>query len=285
MEQPDQPLEIVDTHCHIQSIVGEGTEHTHQKWQKAGLDGPAGVERVVASARVAGVTQLICVGCDLPDSELAVGFVQGHDSMWASIGIHPHEAKTYHNAQSQLQRFTALARSPKVVAVGECGLDYFYEHSPREQQQALLRYQMELAQTAGLPMIFHVRDAFDDFWPIFDEYSTATQPVRGVIHSFTANTKVLDQALARGLYVGLNGILTFSKDQTQLEAAKAVPLERMLIETDAPYLTPNPYRGKICESKHARTNLEFVAHLQGESVQRVAATTTANARRLFNLAG
>jgi TatD DNase family protein len=225
------------------------------------------------------VTRMICVGTTLPDSKMGVAFVEGRDHVWASIGIHPHEAKDYAGYADRLAEFAQLADKPKVVAVGECGLDFFYEHSPREAQEAVLRFQLDLAAKHKLPLIFHVRDAFDDFWPIFDEYKGLT----GVIHSFSAGEKELGQILERGLYVGLNGIMTFTKDAGQLAAAKAVPLDRLVLETDAPFLTPSPYRGTICEPKHVRTVAAFLAELKGESLENLATSTTRNARKVFGL--
>ncbi len=171
-----------------------------------------------------------------------------------------------------------MVTQPKVLAIGECGLDYYYNHSSKEDQIKLLRFQLELAQKHCLPVIFHVREAFDDFWPIYDEY----QGVRGVIHSFSANSEVLEQVLARGLYVGLNGIITFTKKPEQLETVKTIPLNRILLETDAPFLTPAPYRGTICQPKHVKTTAEFLAQLRSETVDVVAAMTTRNAWQLFN---
>jgi len=288
MDRSDDSLaagvEIFDTHCHIQEIVGPESEHTRQKWHKGGVADP---DTVIADARHAGVTRMVCVGCDVDDSALAVDFVQSRDNLWASIGIHPHEAQRYVDDPEALQRFRELATQPKVVAVGEFGLDYFYEHSPKAAQLKILRFQLQLALEHALPMIFHIREAFDDFWPVFDEYAAQAKQkgtdFRGVVHSFTASSAVLEQALSRGLYIGLNGIMTFTKDTTQLAAAKAVPLDRMVIETDAPYLTPSPYRGNICEPKHARTTVAFVAQLQDVQPEALAARTTENACRLFNL--
>src|SRR5690606_9318752 len=130
-----------------------------------------------------------------------------------------------------------------------------------------------------LPLIFHVREAFKDFWSIFDDF----RGLRGVVHSFTSDKRDLEQILSRGLYVGLNGIMTFTKRTEQLEAAKSVPLDKLVLETDAPFLTPTPFRGKICEPKHVRTVGEFLADLRGEKLEDLAAATTANARKLFKL--
>ena len=271
-------MELVDTHCHIHeaadSFIGES--ETRTRWQRAGKVGSP--DGLVQAAIRQGVTRMICVGTTRADSELAVEFVQGRDACWASIGIHPHEAKDHLDAAQQ-NAFTALVAKPKVVAVGECGLDYFYNHSPKEAQEKILRFQIELALACDLPMIFHVRDAFDDFWPVFDEY----QNIRGVIHSFSASQKELDEILKRNLYVGLNGIMTFTKNLEQLAAAKAVPLDRLVVETDAPFLTPVPERGKICEPKHVRLTAQFLSDLRGETLGTFAAETTRNARQLFGL--
>ncbi|MEK7153281.1 MAG: TatD family hydrolase, partial [Patescibacteria group bacterium] len=178
-----------------------------------------------------------------------------------------------------LQRFAKLVRQPKVVAIGECGLDYHYNHSLPADQEIVLRFQIELALEHGLALVFHVRDAFDDFWNIFDEY----KGIQGVIHSFSAGRQELEKILDRGLYVGLNGIMTFTKVNEQLEAAKAVPLAKLLLETDAPFLTPAPRRGTICEPKHARVTAEFLSQLRGEPIEEIAARTTENAQTVFGL--
>ena len=269
-------MQLFDTHCHIHEIV-RATTPVHDKWIAGGV---SNVDEIITEAQADGVTKAICVGTTLADSALAVEFVQEHEGFWASIGIHPHEAKEYLEDNSvKRQQFAALAAQPKVVAIGECGLDYFYGHSPKADQIAVLRFQIDLALKHDLPLIFHVRDAFDDFWPIFDEY----RGIRGVIHSFSTDTAVLDQILSRGLYVGLNGIMTFTKRPEQLAAAKAVPLDRLLLETDAPYLTPVPYRGTINRLKYVKNTAEFLAELRGEPLQTLADTTTVNAQKLFNV--
>jgi TatD DNase family protein len=271
-------IDLTDTHCHIQEaseipLSDNGVQH---KWAEAGITNP---RPVIAAAREAGVTRLICVGTTTPDSEMAIALAASEQQIWASIGIHPHEADGHLADKSLLERFTTLAAKPKVVAVGECGLDYFYEHSTKANQEKLLRWQLDLAAEHDLPLIFHVRDAFDDFWPIFDEYTG----LRGVIHSFSATKKELEQILARNLYVGLNGITTFTKREAQLQAAKAVPLDKLLLETDSPFLTPAPIRGTVCEPKHLRITAEFLTALRGESLEELADHTTRNAHALFGL--
>jgi TatD DNase family protein len=273
---PRSSIALVDTHCHIHEAL-EGVKldtETRRKYQKAGFPSP---DHMMAAAHEAGVVQLICVGTTLEDSELAVRFVAPRGGAWASIGIHPHEAKLYADDTVALKKFAALAARPKVVAVGECGLDFYYNHSSPVAQEKILRFQLELALKHDLPVIFHVRDAFSDFWPIFDDY----KGLRGVIHSFSAGRKELDQILQRNLHVGLNGIMTFTKDSDQLAAAKAVPLDKLLLETDAPFLTPSPHRGTLCEPKHVRVTAEFLSELRAEPLDRLAARTTENAQKLF----
>lgn len=277
-------MQLVDTHCHIH-------------FDDYQLDS----NEVIEAALSAGVTRMICVGCTLNDSRIAIEYAAKHRSIWASIGMHPHEAKLYVENEKALQEFRSLAENHarllrrggettndveahdatmrRVVAIGETGLDYYYNHSPKEDQQELFRFQLTLAQEYNLPVIFHVRDAFDDFFAILSNF----KGIRGVVHSFTANTTTLDKCLKAGLYIGLNGIMTFTKDAAQLEAAKAVPLHRLLLETDAPFLTPVPFRGTICQPKHVVETAKFLSHLRQESLEELAAATTHNAGNLFNL--
>lgn len=269
--------ELVDTHCHIQSIGHKAGERTTRElWAKADSLTAAGV---IEQAAQHGVTKLICVGCDLQDSQLAVDFVADKPGCYASIGLHPHEAQHYASQPDKLQAFVQLVDRPKVIAIGECGLDFYYTHSPKAAQIEVLRFQIELALEHELPIIFHVREAFDDFWPIFDDY----KGIRGVLHSFTDSQANLDKAIERGLYIGVNGIATFTKQPEQQAMYAAIPLERLLLETDAPFLTPNPYRGSINEPKRVGVVADFVAGLRDEPRQVVATTTTANAQELFGI--
>lgn len=276
-------MEFVDTHCHI-----------HFSDYKLDPD------EVIVEAINDGVTRMICVGCTLEDSQAGVEFVQKREGLWAAVGLHPHEAHHYVENPEDLNKFAALLYEPqppqrsnsvsssarqqvaamrKIVAIGECGLDYYYNHSPKEAQVQILEFQLQLASENNLPVIFHVRDAFDDFWPIFDNF----KGLRGVIHSYTADRIVLAEALKRELYIGLNGIMTFTKDEEQLEAAKAIPLEKLCLETDAPFLTPKPFRGKVCKPSHVATTGEFLADLRKVPKEELAYQTTRNAIELFNL--
>lgn len=255
-------MEFVDTHCHLQFV-----------------DFPLDPEQTIIDARKVGVNKIIAVGCTLEDSRMAVEFAASHENVWAAIGLHPHEGARYVNDHKALAEFRELASQPKVVAVGETGLDYHYLHSDKNDQAKLLRFQLDIASEHNLPVIFHVREAFEDFWHIFDQYKN----LRGVIHSFSSDSKDLEQIIKRGLYVGLNGIMTFTKNSDQLDAARAVPLANLLLETDAPFLTPTPFRGKICESKYIRTTGEFLSNLRGEPLEELAKATTLNAHELFKL--
>ena len=270
-------MNFTDTHCHIQSAgqtVGERA--TRELWAKAG---DISVDEIIKRAHEAGVSRMICVGCDVNDSVLAVETVKNRENLYASIGIHPHEAEHFVRDQAKLDRFAALATEDKVVAVGECGIDLFYTHSPKADQIKILEFQLDLAQKHDLPVIFHVREAFDDFWPILANF----KGIRGVLHSFTDNQANMEKAVAGGLYIGVNGIATFAKNEDQLTVCRTIPLESLLLETDAPFLTPVPFRGRICEPKHIVLTAEFLAELRGETVLEISRATTQNATKLFNL--
>jgi TatD DNase family protein len=269
-------VELVDTHCHIHEIVRKLTP-VYDKWRDDGVDRDP--DEVIRRANDAGVSRLLCIGTSVEDSQLAAEFVTVRENVWASIGIHPHEAGRYTGNSTALDDFAALVSHPKVVAIGECGLDYFYDHSPREAQIEVLKFQIGLALQHDLPLSFHVREAFDDFWPIFEEY----QGIRGVLHSFTDSKANLERALRHGLYIGVNGISTFAKSADQQAMYHSIPLEHLLLETDAPFLTPSPYRGKMCEPYHTATIAEHGAKTRDISLQELATATTANARELFGI--
>lgn len=251
-------MKLVDSHCHIHSD-----------------DYKLDADEVIESAIKDGITKFVCVGSGVDDSKKAIEFANTRDNCWASIGLHPHDAKLGKPALDDLVNL--LDKS--VIAIGECGLDYYYNHSDKKDQASALHYQVQLAVEHDLPLIFHIRDAFDDFWPIFDAHPGA----RGVVHSFTAGREQLDEILSRGLFVGINGIITFSKDQKQLDVAKAVPLEFLILETDAPFLTPVPFRGKINESKHILQIARFLNDLRDESFEELAKATSENAEKLYNI--
>lgn len=255
---------LIDTHCHI---------------HEAGYGLP--VDEVLARAAKADVGKLIVVGTDEKSSADAVKFATLHDNVFASVGVHPHDAKHGYEEIAQLAK-------QNVIAIGEIGLDYFYSYSPRDVQIKALEEQIQVAVDNNLPVIFHVRDAssaeqhvsvWEDFWPILDNF----RGIRGVLHSFTDNQANLDKGFERGLYVGVNGISTFTKDPTQQELFRNIPLSKIMFETDAPFLTPTPFRGTINEPAYVRRVAEFHAEIRGIQLDEVAAASSANAKSLFGI--
>lgn len=247
---------LIDTHCHI-----------HESY-----DLP--LDEVLQRAKEANVQQMICVGTSEESSRLAVEFATVHDEAVASIGVHPHDAK-----DGFAEIATLAGTSEKIVAVGEVGLDYFYTHSSKELQIEALKAQIEIALNHNLPLIFHVREAFDDFWPIFEQH----EGIRGVLHSFTDSEENMKKAIEKGLYIGVNGISTFTKDEAQKAMFNAIPLDRIIFETDAPFLTPTPYRGKVNEPAYVRIVAEYHAQQRGISLDEISEASSQNARALFHL--
>lgn len=254
---------LIDTHCHIH-------ESTY----------PHEVDGVLARAHAVGVEKMICVGTSEESSRQAVSFAAAHQGVYAAVGVHPHDTKDGWEGVGKILTSPTTASLPnKIVAIGEIGLDYFYTHSPRDIQIKALEEQIELALKHNLPIIFHVREAFDDFWSILDNF----HGIKGELHSFTDSTVNLEEGLKRGLYIGVNGISTFTKDPIQQKMFQEVPLDRMLLETDAPFLTPAPLRGKVNEPAFVGYVAEFHAQNRGISSKEIAKITTTNARALFAL--
>lgn len=252
-------MEFVDSHCHI---------HDSEFY-------PDDREEVYRASRDAGVT-MVCIGTDIRSSQEAVEFSQSHPGCYPVIGIHPHEAK---NGTIQSLRELVAAHKDVIVGIGEIGLDYFYEHSSREVQAQLLREQIQLALEFDLPISFHVREAYEDFWHIFDEF----RGIRGVLHSFTDTQLNADKAIERGLLIGVNGISTFTKIPEQQEMYARLPLSNMLLETDAPFLTPRPLRGRINSPAYVGSVAEHQSEAKHLLVDEVARVTTQNARELFGI--
>jgi TatD DNase family protein len=220
--------------------------------------------------------RMILVGTSEADSRAAVEFAMQHVDTWVVVGVHPHDTK---DGWMDIGRILREVPRGKVVGIGEIGLDYFYDNSPRDVQIQALEQQLQWASDHSLPVSFHVRDAFEDFWPIFDNFSG----VKGVLHSFTDTQETLHRALERGLYIGVNGISTFTRDESQQVMFDRVPLEKMLLETDAPFLTPKPFRGKMNEPAFVRLVAEYHAGRRQCGVDEICTATTANATALFAL--
>lgn len=262
---------LIDTHAHIHFEEFEND-----------------LSDVFKHAKSASVAKIICVGTDGGDSKKALEFIYNKDvleaagkiGLYATAGLHPHEAKHGEDALLSIKELVLDGGyGNKLVAVGECGLDYYRNLSSKAEQTQALKFQIELALEQGLPLVFHVRDAWEDFWKILGEYKN----VRGVVHSFTGGPDEVARANEHGLYFGLNGIMTFTKENDQLEAAKLVPANRILLETDCPFLAPMPERGHRNEPAFVKYTAEFLAKLRGESFEGLSAQSSQNAQTLFNL--
>ncbi len=260
-------LRLIDSHCHLHDteVFADNREELYRQSIAAGIG-------------------MVCVGTDQRSSQQAVEFAAGRDHVWAAVGVHPHDSKDGWGEVEQLLK--SREDNLPIVAIGEIGLDYYYNHSPRDVQIQALEAQLQLAVDYDLPVSFHIRDGapdqpsvWDDFWPIFDNF----HGVRGVLHSFTDTRCNLEKGFARGLYVGLNGISTFTKDQTQRELFASVPLERLLLETDAPFLTPKPFRGKMNKPEYVELVAKYWAAERKLALHDLEKAATDNTVKLFGL--
>ncbi|MBP2673679.1 MAG: hydrolase TatD [Deltaproteobacteria bacterium] len=236
-------------------------------------------EKVVARARDAGVDRIVTVGIDPESSAKAVEIAHRHPGVYASVGLHPHDASSLSDAL--LPRLEALSRCDKVVAIGETGLDFYRDRSPRDAQRAAFREQVRLARRRNLPVIVHDRDAHDEVLSILSEENASE--VGGIIHCFSGDLAMARKALAMNFLISIPGAITYPKSQTQAEAVRKLPADRLLIETDCPYLAPVPHRGKTNEPAFVPLVAERIAQLKGLSVEDVARITTLNAVRLFRI--
>jgi TatD DNase family protein len=262
---------LVDSHCH--------------------LDGPrfdSDREQVIARARQAGLTNLLAVGTgDGPGTlDCAVKIAEQHDMVYATVGIHPHEAQLAKD--SDFAQLEQLARRPKAIAWGEIGLDYYYDHSPRDIQRNVFIRQMELARTARLPIVIHCRpsDNSDNAWEdclALIEQHWSSSGLGGVLHCFTGAWVHAKRALDMGFMISFAGNVTFPKAQQIRDSAAQVPLDRMLIETDSPFLAPVPYRGKRNEPAYVKETARQIGELRGLSVEQVGEETSRNFYRFFSV--
>lgn len=258
---------LTDTHSHI---------HFEEFQQDLGVIFENCVENKVRN--------IITVGTDEFDSKKALEFYYAHKNdlinIYASAGLHPNSADSSEDSLLSIKDLVVSGGyGDKLVAIGECGLDYYRNTASKVAQADALKFQIELAISKGLPLIFHVRDAWDDFFEIIGHYSS----LRGVIHSFTGYKNEVKKALDHNLYFGLNGIMTFTKDLDQIEAAKFIPLDRLLLETDCPFLSPEPKRGKRNEPANIKYIADFLAHLRSETNASISSQTSTNAKTLFGL--
>jgi TatD DNase family protein len=253
---------LVDSHCH--------------------LDFPelaADADAVVTRARAAGVGTMVTIGTELARFPGVLAMAERFDTVWCSVGTHPHEsAKELVTDPAPLLAHTA---HPKVVAIGETGLDYYYEHSPRPPQIASFRAHIAAARIAGLPVIVHTRDADDDTITVLED-EMGKGAFMGLIHCFTGTQRLADAALALGLSISVSGIATFKNSAALRAVIQSVPLNRLLVETDAPFLAPVPHRGKTNEPSFVVHTAAMLAELKGIAPEALAAATTDNFFRLFS---
>lgn len=257
---------MIDSHCHLDNKAFDEDR-----------------DAVIAAARAAGVEGFLAIGTGdgPPDLEVAVRLAAAYPDIWATVGVHPHDAaKADGGTVAELRR---LCGYPKVVGIGEIGLDYHYDHSPREVQRRVFVEQLALAEELKLPIAIHTREAWDDTLDILRTH-WAPAGIPGIMHCFTGTVEQARACLDMGFYISMAGVVTFKRNDELREAAKIVPADRLLVETDSPYLTPEPYRKiRRNEPKYVVDTARLLAEIRGEEFADLARSTTANFRRLFGL--
>ncbi len=252
---------LVDSHCHLD-------------FPELSVEADA----VVARAKTAGVGHLLTIGTKITKFDGVLAMAERFPNVSCSVGIHPHEAGV--EPKMDVEKLTKLAAHPKVVAFGETGLDFYYEHSPRADQEKSFRVHIDAARERKLPVIVHTRDADPETAQILAE-EMAKGPFTGVIHCFSSGPELAAKALELGFYISFSGIVTFKKADTLREVVKTIPMDRILVETDSPYLAPMPHRGKTNEPSFVTHTADVVAGLKGVTREELAAQTTENFFRLF----
>ena len=250
---------------------------THAHYDDEAFD--ADREALLASMPENGVGLIVDPGCDLDTSRRAVEIAEQYPHVYAAVGWHPENCAPY--TRERLDTLRAWAKNPKVVAIGEIGLDYYWEQNPpREFQQEVFRDQLALAQELGLPVIVHDRDAHADCLAIVKEFPQ----VRGVFHCFSGSAEMARQLVTRGWYIGFTGVITFKNARKAVEVVEDMPLSRLLLETDCPYMAPEPFRGKRNDSRYLYRMAERVAEIRGKTPEEIAKITLENGLRLFGIA-
>ena len=247
--------------------------HTHYEHKRFDPDRDA----LIQSLPSRGVDLVINIGCDLPSSKDSIKLAETYNHVYAAVGVHPHEAKTLD--ENVLQKLIDMTKHEKVVAYGEIGLDFHYNFSPPDVQRAWFKRQLEVARALDMPVVIHSREAGDEVF----EMIQASEVRRGVIHSFSGEADLAMAYTAMGFHIGINGVVTFDKTGVLQAAVAAIPLEKILLETDCPYMTPVPFRGKRNASHYLTYVAEEIAKIKGETIETICAQTSANTRALFNL--
>lgn len=256
---------LIDSHCHLDYFE----------------DGE--IEDIVARAREAGVDRLVTIGTRVRQAEAVKALTERFPDVWGTVGVHPHNAGE-EDGMPTVEEIAALAEHPKVIGIGEAGLDYFYDKAPREAQQEGFRRHIRAARLTGLPLAIHARQADDDILAILREEREAGGAYDFLLHCFSSGPELARQAVAMGGYVSFSGILTFPKSPEIRAIAAELPADRILVETDSPYLAPVPLRGKRCEPAHVAHTAKVLAETRGVSQAEIEATTTDNFFRLFKKA-
>ena len=232
---------------------------------------------IVEKMRAADVTGMMEIGCDGPSSHHAVELAHQYDWIWAAVGSHPDDAEQVDEAR--IGEYRALCKDPRVKAIGEIGLDYHYEDPPRDVQQRAFRMQMKLAQELSLPVVIHEREAHEDGLRIISDFPDVT----GVFHCFSGSVEIAQELIKRGWYLGFDGPLTYKNAKKTVEVAKIVPLDRVLLETDSPYMAPVPVRGTRNDSRNVFHIAAKFAEIRGMSTDEIIALTNENGRRFFGI--
>lgn len=257
---------LIDSHCHLD----------YPDFAEEGL------AAVTARARDAGVGRMMTICCEIAKFDQVRAVAEAFDFIDCSLGTHPHQAAEPAEVKLSTADIVAASKHPKVVALGETGLDYYYDHSPRDIQQQVFTRHIEAAAETGLPLIIHTRDAEEDTMRLLRDVGRGR--VRGVMHCFSGTQWLADQALDIGFYISLSGILTFKKADDLRAVAKSVPMERLLVETDSPYLAPLPHRGRRNEPSYVVETAKVLAELKGVAYDAIARQTTENYFTLFDRA-
>jgi TatD DNase family protein len=255
---------LVDSHCHLNY---EGLAERQ--------------EEVLAAARARGVQGFLNISTRQKEWGEVVGAAERHPDVWASIGVHPHEADAHPDLGAAA--LVEAAAHPRVIAIGECGLDYYYDKSDRAAQRERFGAHIEATRQTGLPLVVHTRDAEDDTAEILTR-EVGKGGVTGVLHCFTGSAELARAALNLGFYISISGIVTFKNARDLQEVAKTIPQDRLLVETDSPFLAPVPHRGQTCEPAFVADTAAFLSDLRDEPLDELAAATTSNFFRLFNKA-
>ncbi len=258
---------LIDSHCHI-----DGPQFDDDR------------DEIVSRAKAAGVAAMLNVGTGDPHSDdfkKAVAVAEKYENVFASVGVHPHDAKLYDDQAEE--HLTELTRSKKVIAWGEIGLDYYYDHSPRDVQREVFRRQIHVAKQLKLPVIVHSRDADEDTVQIISEEFSGESGNVGIMHCFGGSPEMAKELMPLGFLISFAGNVTFKKAENLREAARVVPLDHLLVETDCPFLTPEPFRGKRNEPAFVAHTAKFLADLHGVPADELARRTTDNFLRFFRL--